>query len=200
MLKIPKVSIITPTHNRHSWLISCIEQVKNQDTHILFEHIVVSDGVDEQVVKICDYYKIRCACIEKEVNNGTSKGHKARDVGISMATGQFILLWDDDNIYYRNAISLFISEIKNYDILVCNIRYRVRRPYPHLYKDMPENWNGQFVKSNIDTMNVMVKSQLAKTMHWTNSSDYAGDYYWLKSLENCGAKIGYCNEYVGIKN
>ncbi len=200
MLKFPKISIITPTYQRHAWLISCIEQVKNQDVQDLCEHIVVSDGLDDQVVKICKHYNIRYKCIDKEQNNGTSKGHKARDVGIEMANGEYIVLWDDDNIYYRTALSTFLKQVKDYDMIVCNINYRVRRQEQYLYYTMPKNWVGSFVKSDIDTMNVMLKSNLAKKAKWTESDDYAGDFYWFKKLEQLGASIGFSDVFVGIKN
>ena len=201
MLTSPKISVVTPTHNRHNWLVSCIEQTINQDVTIPYEHIVVSDGQDNQVLKICKHYNIKCQCIDKEISTGTSKGHLARDTGISMANGKYLLLWDDDNIYYKHAMSTFMQEIEEYDILVCRINYRVRRiSFPDLYDQIPKKWNNTFERSDIDTMNVMIKTKLARKFKWTDCNDYSGDFHWLKKLEEYGAKIKYCDKIVGIKN
>lgn len=201
MLTPPKISVVTPTYNRHNWLVSCIEQTKNQDVDHRYEHIVVSDGQDDKVIKMCSHYGLRCQCIDKEMSTGSSKGHLARDTGISMADGKYIVLWDDDNIYYNNALSIMIEEINDYDMIVCKINYRVRRPsFEYLYEQMPKVWNNTFVKSDIDTMNVMLKTRIARKFKWTDSNDYSGDFHWLKAIEESGIRIKYSERIIGIKN
>ena len=213
MLKNEKVivSVITPTWQRHKQLINCIEQVKNQDFKNYFEHIIISDGPDEEVKLICDYYKIQSACIERTLDKGFSKGHAARDHGILMSSGKYIVLWDDDNIYFKNALNTLYNTTKNFDIGICNIHYKLRPPNSsplHFSRDIkskdifctiPNKWKGYFEISNIDTMNVMIKKSIVKNIKWTSSKEYEGDFYWLKSLYEKKIKLNYNSKYIGIK-
>ena len=202
----PIISIITPTHLRHNNLIFCIEQVKSQKFKY-FEHIVVSDGIDREVENICKYYKINCFCIEKETNTGNSKGHAARDKGINLAKGDYIALWDDDNIYFPHALNDLYEASNGYDIGVCDVLLKLKSAAPtekeridnDIYKIIPQNWQGQFIIRNIDTMNVMTKKKSASLALWTESKKYEGDFYWLEKLADKGCSVNYVSKTIGIK-
>lgn len=204
------VTVVTPTWQRHKNLITCIEQVKNQDFKKPYEHIIVSDGPDEEVEVICSYYNIKFKCIERNKSTDNSKGHLARDEGIKMASGTFIVLWDDDNIYFNHALSTLYATTKHYDIGICDIYFQMRHPdtkstFPRekdtnkIYCTIPTNWLGSFKLRDIDTMNVIVKKNKAITAKWSECEEYEGDFYWLESLEKMGAKINYLKTHIGIK-
>lgn len=207
MLKEPIISVITPTFNRRKYLIHCIEQVKIQNFHSPYEHIVVSDGFDNEIKFICEYYKIRSICIEKEKNTGESKGHLARDTGINLAKGKYVVLWDDDNVYYKNALSYLYEVVHGYDIGICNIHFNADPNFPirtnndsnEIYWTIPKKWLGSFVQSDIDTMNVIVKKNIAKSVPWTNSKRYNGDFDWLQSIDKLGVTKNYSEKYIGVK-
>jgi glycosyltransferase involved in cell wall biosynthesis len=206
MFNFPSISIVTPTWQRHKNLITCIEQVKNQNFSLPYEHIIISDGFDEEVEIICSYYNISCKCIDKERDPQKSKGHLARDTGINMALGEFIVLWDDDNIYYADALSTLYTAVNNFDIGVCNINFRLppngtlfSRKSNQIYCTLPNKWDGNFYLRQIDTMNVIIRKSIAVSVKWTDSKEYEGDFYWLAALQKRRAKINYLSKHIGIK-
>jgi glycosyltransferase involved in cell wall biosynthesis len=191
-------------------LIHCIEQVKIQNFNRPYEHIIVSDGLDNEIKFICGYYKIRSICIEKEKNTGESKGHLARDTGINLAKGKYVVLWDDDNIYYKDALSYLYETVQEYEIGICNIYFLTKNSDPNfpirrakdsneIYWTIPKKWLGFFVYRDIDTMNVIVKKDIAKSVLWTNSKKYEGDFDWLNSIDKLGITKNYSEKYIGIK-
>lgn len=202
MLNIPEISIVTTTWNRHKQLIQCIEAVKRQQCEINYEHIIVSDGVDHEVEVICSDYKIKHRCIEKDLDQKCSNGHLAKDVGISMASGSYVCLWDDDNFYYSNALNNLYEVAKDHDIGVCTaIYYKKHRDheYPNVFFEFPKKWTGEFVLGDIDTMNVCVSANLARKSKWHDTKLYEGDYIWLSELCKYEISINFNPTCIGIK-
>jgi organic radical activating enzyme len=197
----PDISVVTNTWKRHKDLIRCIEFVKKQKGNI--EHIVVSDGPDDEVKEICKQYKVRCKCIKRNNDQGRSNGHYAKDVGIDMAKGRYICLWDDDNYYYDDAIENLYLCANGYDIGVCGAMYYKKHrseEYPNIFFQLPQNWEGKFVVGDIDTMNVCISSKLAKLVKWADSKVYEGDFIWLdKICSQFDVRINYSSTVVGVK-
>jgi glycosyltransferase involved in cell wall biosynthesis len=196
------ISIVTNTWKRHKQLVQCIEFVRSQKCDIAWEHIVVSDGFDPEVNCICDYYGIKSTFIPRNENQGLSNGHLAKDVGIKLATGKYLVLWDDDNFYFDKALQTLYITAKGYDIGVCGaIYYKKHRDedYPNIFFEIPKNWTGEFVLGDIDTMNVCVSTKLAKKVDWNKTNLYEGDYMWLNELCKNNLNINYNSETIGLK-
>lgn len=89
------ISIIIPIYNVEKYLKKCIDSITSQ-TYSNLEIILVDDGSPDNCGKICDEYaKIdkRIKVIHKQ-NGGLSD---ARNIGISLATGKYVLLVDSDD-------------------------------------------------------------------------------------------------------
>lgn len=197
MLKLPELSVITTTFNRHKELINVIELVKKQKAN--YEHIVISDGFDDEVIDICNFFKIKGKCIERNLNQGKSKGHFAKDVGIELASGQYICLWDDDNHYYDDALYNFSKSIKNYEIAIHKIHYykKHRDLNDKVLNIMPKE--EKIICGDIDTMNFCVSRKLASKFKWCDYMLYEGDFFWLSKLIESTDKINFQDHLVGIK-
>ena len=196
------ISIVTNTWKRHKQLVQCIEFAKSQRCDLSWEHIIVSDGVDLEVKAICDYYGVQSACVPRDENQGSSNGHHAKDVGISLALGDYLVLWDDDNFYFDNALKTLHETTKGHDIGVCGATYYKKHrneEYPNIFFNIPQKWTGDFVLGDIDTMNVCVSTKLAKTVNWNETKLYEGDYIWLKKLCKNNISINYSPERIGLK-
>jgi glycosyltransferase involved in cell wall biosynthesis len=208
LLKNFDISIITNTWQRHKQLVQCIEFVKRQECDISWEHIVVSDGPDPEVESICKYYGVKSTFVTRDEDRVRetghyAKGHYAKDVGIGLATGRYLVLWDDDNFYFKNALKVLHSTAKGYDIGVCSAKYYKKhrnKEYPDIFFDIPKKWSGEFVLGDIDTINVCVSTNLAKKAKWNESRLYEGDYIWLDKLfKNNDISINYSQETIGVK-
>lgn len=104
-----KISVITPTWHRHNLLLNrCIPSVYNQ-TLPVFEHIVVSDGPDNELKdKLIDSNVIYAELPEhptEEINFG---GY-ARNFALELVSGDLVAYLDDDNMYRPNHIEILAS-------------------------------------------------------------------------------------------
>lgn len=210
MLLIPKISVIITTHKRYKNLVIVIEHLMRQTIIDKIEKICVSDGYDEEVEAICSYYKLNYFYCDKQENHGSSKGHLARDTGIEKATSEYLCLWDDDNYYYADAAQNLLESVGNNDIGICDILFKKLSPQENkkysrqinskdIYRKIPDMWNGSFVLRQIDTMNVVVRTNLAKKEKWSHIDLYEGDFYWLNNLMKYNPIISYSQKTIGIK-
>ena len=90
-------SIIVPVYNVEKYLPQCIENVLSQ-TIENFEVILVDDGSPDGCRNICDQYALRdkrIKTIHKE-NGGLSS---ARNAGLDMATGKYVIFLDSDDFW-----------------------------------------------------------------------------------------------------
>lgn len=117
---MPEVSIIVPIYNVEKYLKRCIESVLNQ-TFKDFELILVDDGSPDNCPSICDEYAQkdnRIKVIHKE-NGGVSS---ARNAGLNVAQGKYIMFIDGDDYYNFDSVDIMIKIISqnNEDIIAFN--------------------------------------------------------------------------------
>ena len=115
-----KVSIVIPIYNVEKFLADAIESVLNQ-TYKNLEVILVDDGSPDNCGKICDEYALKDERIKviHKVNGGLSA---ARNSGIEIATGDYIMFLDSDDLLTENACELFLNKIEseNADYVIGN--------------------------------------------------------------------------------
>ena len=115
------VSIIVPIYNVEQYISKCIESILAQ-TYRDFELILVDDGSPDNCGKICDEYAkqdSRVHVIHQE-NKGVSA---ARNAGISLAKGEYIMLVDSDDFITENMLEKMhdcIAESGS-DIVICGM-------------------------------------------------------------------------------
>ena len=91
----PKYSVIIPVYNAEKTLKRCLDTLL-AESHSESEIILINDGSEDQSGKICLSYAekyLNIHYIEKQ-NGGVST---ARNVGLEMATGEYILFVDSDD-------------------------------------------------------------------------------------------------------
>ncbi len=109
------ISVVIPTYNRPLLLKRAIKSVLRQADHSSFspEIVVVDDGSVEQV-DTGDFAGKNVRYIKLERNSGP---HIARNKGIEIASGNWIIMLDDDDELIENTLSNAIrriQEIKDY--------------------------------------------------------------------------------------
>lgn len=117
------ISIIIPVYNVEKYLKDCLESVIMQ-TYPNLEIILVDDGATDNCPQICDEYAKkdkRIKVIHRE-NAGLSS---ARNSGIDIAKGEYIMFVDsDDTIESNTAKDLYrLSKRYNTKIAICGRRY-----------------------------------------------------------------------------
>lgn len=115
-----KVSIIIPVYNVEDYLVCCVNSILNQ-TYKNFELILVDDGSVDKSAEICDEYHkkdTRVKVIHKK-NGGLSS---ARNAGLDVAKGKYIIFVDSDDFVANNFCEKLIKGIEenSAEIAICN--------------------------------------------------------------------------------
>lgn len=107
------VSIIVPIYNVQEYLPQCLDSILQQ-TYINLEIILVDDGSPDNCPAICDEYAekdSRIKVIHKE-NGGLSD---ARNAGLSVMTGEYLMFVDSDDLLPKNAVSALYNLAVEYN-------------------------------------------------------------------------------------
>ena len=107
------VSIIIPVYNVEKYLSSCITSIISQ-TYTNLQIILVDDGTPDNSGEICDEFAKkdnRITVIHKK-NGGLSS---ARNAGLDIATGDYIMFVDGDDFLVDNAVEILVSANEEYD-------------------------------------------------------------------------------------
>lgn len=113
-----KVSVIVPIYNAENYIKYAIESLINQ-TYKNLEFILINDGSTDNTEKIIKKYKDkRIKYISKE-NTGISD---TRNIGLDLATGDYIMFLDSDDYLESDAVQLMVSKIVDdeCDLVICD--------------------------------------------------------------------------------
>ena len=111
-----KYSFILPIYKVEKYLSDCIESILKQSIND-YEIILVDDGSPDSCPSICDSYAkkdSRIVVVHKK-NGGLCD---ARNAGLNVAKGEYILFLDPDDYIEPNYLEVIDSNIGNYDLLV----------------------------------------------------------------------------------
>ena len=118
-----KVSIIVPVYNAQKYLKRCLDSIRIQ-SYKDFEVILIDDGSIDNSGEICDLYcslDSRFKVMHQE-NLGVSV---ARNKGIELATGKYLIFIDSDDEVMPNMLEEMVSYINEYDtdVLISGITF-----------------------------------------------------------------------------
>lgn len=118
-----KISVIVPIYKVEDYLHRCVDSIINQ-TYTNLEIILVDDGSPDDCPMICDEYAEkdnRIRVVHKK-NGGLSD---ARNAGIDIATGEYIMFIDSDDFVDIEMMESMMKNMidNNVDMVVCNIKY-----------------------------------------------------------------------------
>lgn len=102
-----KLSIIIPIYNTEKYLVGCLDSVIQQ-TYQNLEIILINDGSTDGSKKICEIYASkdeRIILLEKS-NGGQAS---ARNMGLDIATGDYIAFADSDDTISKDLIYASMS-------------------------------------------------------------------------------------------
>ncbi len=106
----PIVSMVMPVYNRAEYLKKSIQSILNQ-TFKDFEFIIVNDGsADNSIDIIKSFNDPRIKIFENDKNRGIVY---SRNRGLSEAKGEFISMFDSDDIAVPNKLEIQLDFLKN---------------------------------------------------------------------------------------
>lgn len=138
-----KLSIIVPIYGVEQYLRKCVDSLLSQDIDN-YEIILVDDGGTDGCPAICDDYVRRLENGDWKLENvqirvihrGNGGLSAARNSGLEVAQGEYIMFVDSDDYVERNVLKGLLTQVErdNLDILryrlqYVNPQYEVYNPY-----------------------------------------------------------------------
>lgn len=188
------ISVVTATRQRLSSLGQCLRMFQSQCRGELHcEHIVVADGPDRRAMELAKSAGARG--FELPVTRGHA-GAFAKDMGVREARGEYVCFWDDDNWYEPHALTTLFAAVQGADIGVARVRHHLRKALGQVM--IPRSWNGTPRAGDIDTMCVIVRTELARKELWGDADNSPGtDIRWLRKLQAHEPVIRYVPVTIG---
>ncbi len=153
------VSIIVPCYNQAQYLSEAISSVINQ-TYTNWECIIVNDGSPDNTKEVSSEWLSKDKRIKYiEIDN---KGVSfARNIGIELALGNFILPLDADDRISTDYVALALKEFKE------NKNLRVVYGKAEKFGDINGIWNlKEFSLLNLTLSNMIYCSAIYKKKDW----------------------------------
>ena len=204
-------SVVIPIYNVENYLKETIESVLKQT--IGFESniqlILVNDGSIDKSEKICLEYKekyLKNIIYIKQENSGTSA---ARNKGIDVAKGKYIVFLDADDFISKNALSsllkFFDRHFDEIDIVAYNLyRYMQNKKKKKVF-DRAKIFNRGTDVYNLDgedfyvvqpSMNVCIKNYYEYNIKFDTSLKYHEDTKYNTMIMMKKKKIGYVDDAI----
>lgn len=138
----PTISVIIPVYNVEQHLRKCLDSVLGQ-TYTKLEIILIDDGSADQSGAICDAYATKDSRIicRHQKNGGVSK---ARNYGLSLATGDYYHFLDSDDYMDLDAYAYLISELQKHQADAIGFGHYITYPDRELQCPRRENEIGVF--------------------------------------------------------
>lgn len=115
-----KLSIIVPVYNVEAYLDKCLKSLVNQLLDNI-EVIVINDGSPDHSQKIIDRYIKKYPKIIKSKTIPNGGVGNARNVGLSMASGEYVAFLDSDDYVHKDTYIKLYDRAKetNADMVAC---------------------------------------------------------------------------------
>ena len=188
-----KLSIIVPIYGVEQYLRKCVDSLLNQDIDN-YEIILVDDGSPDDCPKICDEYAERAkseelrgkSCFIKVVHRKNGGLSAARNSGIEVAQGDYVMFVDSDDYIESNVLKRLMEQVERdkldvlrYRLQYVNPQYEVYNPYKtdpfegNDYSEVPTD-GVSFLNSRMNTRcyawQFILRRDLIYTLHTTHST------------------------------
>lgn len=193
-----KFSIIVPVHNATTTLDRCIKSIVGQSYHNI-ECILIENGSTDDSLNLCYAYTEKYDCIKVGISEkGVSA---ARNLGLSMATGDVVGFCDADDFFEPGAFSTIIDCFtKNPNIVgafsAFNIGSEIENGIQKVYKGINKQYLSAreammltLADSNVmgSVWNRFYRADIAKSTLFDTKLSYCEDaHYNMKLLSSLG--------------
>lgn len=192
----PAISVVSPFHNRRTFLPGLIETL-DQQSFTDFELIIVddgsTDGLGEAIAALRTRFPVNF--IRLEQNRGAAV---ARNLGINAARGRYVALLDSDDSWHPEKLRLQFAQLEANSSgheLVSLTRQLVRSRYSYVspHKAMgPDDDVGSYLFLQggvIQSSMMMLSRDLAERVRFENSNHGHDDWSFALRLQAEGARF-----------
>lgn len=118
-----KISVIVPIYNVEKYISRCLDSILMQEYENL-ELILINDGSTDNVEEIINMYLEKCPNIIKYIKKENTGLSDTRNIGIKIATGDYIMFVDSDDYLATNLL----TQLKPYmDKEIEMIKFKAQR-------------------------------------------------------------------------
>lgn len=112
-----KISVVVPTYNVEKYIIESLQSILSQTLQDI-ELLVIDDGSTDNTLKVIqdNFSDSRIKIVKKE-NGGASS---ARNLGITLARGEYISFIDSDDIIEKDMLEKLYNNSNGKDIVFCD--------------------------------------------------------------------------------
>ena len=132
-------SIIIPAYNRAHQLLLTLASFNNQiNSKGIYEVIVVDDGSTDDTREIVQSFPATYLLTYTNMESNTGRSY-ARNRGITLAKGQYVIFCDADFFVIPKFIQIFHKHHQQYSkSVISGIPYSWNSVYTHYYPDFPQ--------------------------------------------------------------
>lgn len=113
------LSIIIPIYNSEKYLRKTLESVLSSELNEYnMELILIDDGSTDSSEDICKIFMSNFKDIIKYRKIDNSGVSHARNIGLDMATGDYIYFLDSDDIVFSNTFKILLDNINEYEMII----------------------------------------------------------------------------------
>lgn len=192
-----RVSIVIPCYNHGKYIEETIASVEEYPDKSVYEIIIVNDGsTDSKTIEILKILEGKGYFVLNQENTGLAD---ARNNGIKLAKGDYILPLDSDNMirpdYIKYGIEIMDKNPKvgmvYGDAQLFGIKDGIRKAGKY-------NRRRQFVWNAIDACAVIRKSALESIGGYDSNMPFMGyeDWYFVVSLDHSEWQLQYVKEIL----
>ncbi len=189
-----KFSIIIPNYNEEKYIRKCLDSIFNQTIdNTKYEVIVIDDGSTDKSVDIITKYNV------KLLNSNRLGAGGARNKGIDIAKGKYIILLDaDDYLYKNNVLEKLDKELDNQDIVFVKYKQILGEKEKIVEENNSNTLGEQIYKSNHFCCTLKCfKKETAEGIRYKNKSYHEDISFTLELM--CRAKtLLYFNDVLYV--
>ena len=180
----PKISVILPVYNSESYILKCLESLKNQ-TNQNFELILVDDGSTDQTLTISkkylkDHFNYRYKLIINRINIGITK---SLNKGFKVAKGQYLARADADDTYEPDRFELQLKLLENNNnisLVGSNVKYIDKKEKFLSFSNLPidhfDIWSRLFLHNPIVHSTIFFRRNIFKKVLYNEKFNTTQDY------------------------
>ena len=187
------ISVIMPVYNTEKYLREAMESIIGQtigfeeNVQVILINDASSDQSDLQCRKIKERYPENVEYISLSRNSGPSF---CRNMGIELATGEYVVFTDSDDKWsanaFQRAVQLLKCESDKIDLVSVNLEYFDAYQKPHILN--MENAIDIIVDINLDykkirtTVPCFIKSEVAKEYRFNEGQMFKEDTSYINKV------------------
>lgn len=179
-----KIEFIIPAYGRPTNLVMTLGSLFSQTNPNFKVHVIADteyEGFDWAVSTFKHDERLKVTVLETRYNDW---GHTPRNVGLDMATEEWVVITGDDNYYAPTFVDEFLSVVNDKTGFVyCNMVHNVHSANSYI----PVSCRTEF--GAIDMGNFMTRRQLVGNIR-LNAKEFAADWIFVSDYLRQNPQIG----------